>query len=69
MTEQTAALEEAARATPCPVCGEKSLTLSYQIAAKPIGSFSLSGQQMKFSAFRYAAVTCGTDGCPFRATE
>ena len=60
-------LLEAARVTPCPLCGEKSLTLSYQLYAKPIGSFSLSGQQMKFSAIRYPIVTCKTEGCEFRA--
>jgi len=60
-------LLEAARVTPCPLCGERSLTLSYQLYARPIGSFSLSGNQMKFSAVQYLIVTCSADSCDFRA--
>lgn len=61
-------LLEAARVKPCPMCGVVgSLRLSYQLYAKPIGSFSLSGQQMKVSAVRYLVVTCGIDSCDFRA--
>ena len=67
MTEPRSELEEAARTTPCPMCGERSLTLSYQLYAKPIGSFSLSGHQMKVSAVQYPIVTCTSDGCDFRA--
>jgi len=60
-------LEEAARETPCPLCHKLSLWLSYKLVAKPIGEFSLSGQQMKFSCVQYPILTCTTAGCDFRA--
>ncbi len=43
---------------PCPRCGERQLTLSWWLEAKPIGTFSLAGQQLKFSARENAVVRC-----------
>ncbi len=45
-------------AKPCPWCGRFGLLLTWELAAKPIGSFSLAGVQMKVSAMHRAAVAC-----------
>lgn len=56
---------------PCPRCHKTKLELKWWLEAKPIGTFSLAGQQMKFSAFENAAIRCR--GCelimPGRITE
>lgn len=53
-----ARLEEMVEGTPCPHCGEKTLELSWRIVAKPLGSFSLSGSQLKFSANEIPFIQC-----------
>src|SRR5437764_1011724 len=35
---------------PCPNCGQHALTIETRYQAKPLGTYSLSGTQMKFSA-------------------
>lgn len=49
---------------PCPVCSGL-LELSWRLTAKPIGSFSLAGAQMKVSALVRAQVLCA--GCGLAA--
>ncbi len=46
---------------PCPQCQGK-LTCSWGLSARPVGSFSLAGAQLKFSATETAAVDCGACG-------
>ena len=48
--------------TPCPSCGVKGLRIEYRLTAKPLGSFSLAGAQMKVSAVRVPWLICGTCG-------
>lgn len=51
--------------TPCPHCAKRTVMVREIIVAKPIGSFSLAGVQMKFSArksWTYHCNSCGTDG-------
>ena len=50
----------------CPACGVRgSVELTVILQAKPVGTFSLAGQQMKFSAARatrYDCTACGATG-------
>lgn len=48
--------------TPCPRCGQKTLRIEWRLEVKPIGSFSLSGQQMKASALEWPWLVCGNCG-------
>lgn len=48
--------------TDCPVCGKKTLALEMRLEARDIGTFSLSGQQMKFSCREWPYVVCGNCG-------
>lgn len=44
----------------CPVCGEAGgMEVCEVLQAKPLGSFSLSGSQMKVSAIRRWEYRCG----------
>jgi len=44
---------------PCPECENVgTLYIGTVLQAKPIGSFSLAGQQMKFSANEIPAIRC-----------
>lgn len=48
---------------PCPQCGEAGKLGIYRVLmAKPIGSFSLSGAQMKVSAQDAPVLACGHCG-------
>ncbi len=48
---------------PCPRCAESGgLRIELRLVAKPIGSFSLSGAQMKFSVQERVALVCGRCG-------
>lgn len=50
--------------TPCPNCGVPALHIEARLKAKPIGSFSLSGAQMKVSAHETVFLVCR--GCGAR---
>jgi hypothetical protein len=50
---------------PCPNCGECNLFLGSGLLARSIGSFSLSGAQMKVSAHTVPALRCSTPECAF----
>lgn len=45
----------------CPFCGYKPLRLELRLQAKPLGTFSLAGGQVKFSATQWPWLVC--DGC------
>lgn len=60
-----AKLEELVEGWPCPQCGERSLELSWRLVAKPLGTFSLSGSQLKFSANEIPFIHC--NGCGLTA--
>lgn len=50
----------------CPRCGGK-VELCRYLEAKPIGSFSLAGAQMKFSARELWKFRCNACGCNGRS--
>lgn len=58
---------------PCPQCGANALRIEMRtrIVTKPIGSFSLAGTQMKFSAWRvkWPWLVCGNCGIEAEAKE
>ena len=59
-------MEDQLRQVVCPGCGEVgSLGVELRLVAKPIGSFSLAGAQMKVSAREVPHLVCTTVGCGF----
>ena len=50
--------------TPCPRCGHIGLEVGPKMRARPIGSFSLAGQQMKVSARLELRWWCPQEDCP-----
>jgi hypothetical protein len=66
MTEPTPTAENDAPerkplGAPCRYCGSGDTWVEWRLEAKPLGSFSLAGAQMKFSANRWPYAVC--DGC------
>lgn len=62
-----AKLQQMAAETACPACGHDGMTMTWRLRAKPVGSFSLSGASMKFSANEVPYIECpacgiGTEG-------
>lgn len=49
----------------CPACGHEGLKIKRRLVAKDLGTFSLSGQQMKFSAREVPVLIC--PGCGVEA--
>jgi hypothetical protein len=50
----------------CPSCGtENSIEVSLVLAAKPLGTWSLAGAQMKTVAEHTAMAVCAAAGCDF----
>lgn len=65
--EHRALVEKAAARLVCPECGHGGMDLEWRLQARPIGSFSLAGAQMKFSAREVPVITCpdcGLQGTP-----
>lgn len=64
-------IEEAVGKTPCPVCRQLTLRFTMRLEAKPLGTWSLAGQQLKSSAVEWPYVVCDNDDCDFeqRATR
>lgn len=52
--------------TPCPICDHKTLQIVMRIEAKPPGTFSLSGVQMKVSAAPWPYLMCTNCGAEAR---
>jgi hypothetical protein len=51
---------------PCPDCATVgSLRLGTRLRARPVGTWSLSGEQLKTSAVQVPVLECGVDGCGF----
>lgn len=51
--------------TPCPQCQEVGdLNIIIELVAKPVGSWSLAGTQIKYSAQRLPILRC--DHCTFK---
>lgn len=42
----------------CPHCGEVGFEVTWRLRARPIGSFSLAGSQMKVSAREVPHIKC-----------
>ena len=45
----------------CKRCGSEDFRVVYKLEARPLGTFSLSGHQMKFSAQQWPYAVC--QGC------
>lgn len=58
-TKDEAALAAWAAEQTCPQCGSTGFRVEYVLAAKPLGTFSLAGAQMKVSAVRAPKIVCG----------
>lgn len=50
---------------PCPHCGQQTLRIEHRLEAKPLGTHSLSGSQMKVSAMSWPYLVC--DNCKVEA--
>lgn len=64
MAEQPtfAEIKEMLEAQPCPSCGgQGTMTLVEKFVARPLGSHSLAGAQIKVSAVKAMVVSCS--GC------
>lgn len=46
--------------TPCPACGSSTLAIQDKLVAKPLGTSSLAGAQLKVSAYRVPFISCTT---------
>jgi len=54
-------LDEWAADQTCRHCGHHGIVIEWRLEARPIGSFSLAGAQMKFSAREHPYAKC--PGC------
>ena len=52
--------------TPCPACGAVALRVEQRLEAKPIGTWSLAGSQMKVFAGYWPWLVCGACGVEAR---
>ena len=51
----------------CPQCQAKMFTLQNRLVARPLGTWSLSGAQMKVSAYEWPHLVCGNCGAAYAA--
>lgn len=58
-------IEEQVAVTPCPTCGCSQLRFTTKLVLRPLGSWSLSGNQLKTSAVKWPYVICDNDDCDF----
>lgn len=56
--EVKAAVEKGAARMTCPRCQNEGFSVEWVLRARPLGSFSLSGSQVKFSAVELPVLTC-----------
>jgi hypothetical protein len=49
----------------CKRCGSTDFRVVMKLIARPLGSFSLSGQTMKFSAYQWPFAVC--QGCGYES--
>lgn len=54
---------------PCPVCEEFALVIEMRLESKPLGTFSVSGMQLKTSAYNWPYLVCKNCGVTARAKE
>lgn len=52
----------------CPACGHEGMKVKWKLVAKPVGTFSLAGRQMKFSACEAPVLYCPNGECGVEAT-
>lgn len=58
--------EETLKTLACPDCGTVgSLALGTRLTARPLGTWSLAGAQLKTSATEIPVLECSTQGCGF----
>ena len=58
-------IEEQLARVPCPTCGNRTLVVELRLEARPLGTHSLSGTQLKTSARQWPYAVCTTGGCDF----
>lgn len=58
-------IEDQLREHPCPGCGHRTLELQLKLVSRPIGTWSLAGQQPKTSAVEWPYLVCTTEHCGF----
>lgn len=62
-------LDELIADTPCPFCGQKALRLEMResFTARPVGTWSLAGQQPKVSAYKqmWPWLVCDVSVCAY----
>lgn len=68
---RSVSIEDQVAAIPCPRCGESRLRVTTKLESRPIGTWSLSGNQLKTSAVEWPYVVCDNETCDFekRAKE
>lgn len=69
ITTNLGTVRDALCATPCPRCGHMSLAAEKRLRASKVGTFSLAGVGMKFSAGYKIYVYCTLYACVFEAVE
>lgn len=65
MSESREPVEAALARVPCPRCDNRTLTLEEKLEARPLGTWSLAGRQVKTSAVWWPYAVCTTEGCGF----
>lgn len=58
-------IERQVAAIPCPRCGHTRLRFTTKLESKPLGTWSISGNQLKTSAVEWPYVVCDNDACDF----
>lgn len=58
-------IEDQVREVPCPTCGRLTLRFTTKLEPRPLGTWSLAGQQPKTSAVEWPYVVCDGDACDF----
>lgn len=65
MSELTGRVELRLTDVPCPRCQNTTLVVEDRLEARPLGTWSLSGAQLKTSAVAWPYAVCHTEGCGF----
>lgn len=52
--------------TPCPACGQTTLSIEERFEPKPVGTWSLAGAQMKLTGKMWPYVRCSNCGVEAR---
>lgn len=61
--------ERAADRLECPLCGETGFDVTWKLSTKGVGTYSLSGHQLKFSATELPVIRCRHCGIEAMANQ